>query len=124
MGEDIWHLISRLVAIETFPVCVGVVIHRGDYDYKYKPQVNLSTRGEEREYFCGAILYMVREFGFHPLRPKDYDYEYKVTFLQGSLEKVGTKQNGQFVTLCLRATPYGSEVKVPCLVRIWKNAPM
>ena len=26
MGEDIWHLISGLVAIETFPVCVGVVI--------------------------------------------------------------------------------------------------
>ena len=29
MGEDIWHLISGLVAIETFPVCVGVVIGVG-----------------------------------------------------------------------------------------------
>ena len=29
MGENIWHLISGLVAIETFPVCVGVVIGVG-----------------------------------------------------------------------------------------------
>ena len=92
---------------------------------KFWPMVSLNRRGGEDEQFCGVILYMVREFGFHPLHPNDYDYEYKVTFLQGSVDQVSREENGQVVTLCLRTTPHcRREVKVLNLGSLWKNTPM
>ena len=71
--DDLYHRFQRLA-------------HGNGDRTKLWPQVNLSASGEEREYFCGAILYMVLEFGFHPLHPNLYHYDYKVTFLQGSVE--------------------------------------